>query len=520
METRLAIREELEKTPLSKINVTQLKEWAHELRLIPWKGKVVRKNLEELLIKELERLNIYDRLVEFFDQENAIKIMNSPYFDEEKLCSLIPYLCNKSDIYDEDKMQVLLLLPDFFFRYGKNVDQVPDFRRISEEGRKRFNLEEWRPWSLLREEVEIFTTQENRDETYGSVVYNALEQEEIFREITIYGVPQEKRDLYEKDPYSFQPPGTVVYQYDPFDVVPLFFDTYPILSYLLLLVNHLPVYAAEYDHMAAMDIVKRTVIEENRYEIALVANREIVDFLLKKEDLPYVLRINRKYHTGILSWLYDHMKSREDLMIIAIANDNPTLYFRLREDLKNDYKGELLDRFHIPYQIYIKLVKEEPQEWIRYLITFQSIPWITQVKILDAFGDSLHRFVDSVDLLQWAINEGNIAFIYFFIEHGEGEEPTKETKTLSLPPILHIYNSPLLSDSVKDDIMKRYSRVDLFGMALERIKNDEMINFARTLIKERKVNYTREQFIEALKMIEKTNRRAHGLAFDIIKIME
>lgn len=538
METRLAIQEQLNKTPLSKIKVAQLKEWAAELGVLPRKGRVVRKQLEELITEALESITIYDKLTEFFDKEDIVNIMNSEHFDEEKLCSVIPYLCGKSDTYDENKMQVLLLLPDFFFRYGPHVDQqlVPDLRKISKEGRERYRLEEWNPWSLLREEAEIFVTQEKRRETYGSVVYDALEKSIIYNNITVYSIPEDKRSLYEEDPYASHPPGTVIFEYDPYEVVPLFFDTYPIMSYVILVVNKLPIYAAKYDHIAALDIVKKTLTNKDRYVVASVANREIVDFLLEKKDLDRFINdetgriLESQYGNGILSWLYDHMEDHDRLMHIIIIADNPEFYFRLREELKNDYRDVLykyLSSTLLPSNIYIELIKEDPEREIQDFYNpisdkyaLHSISWRIQLKIIDAFGNYLRRFsTPNSDLLKWAIDSGNVAFIYHFLEKGKGEEFIQGKKMASLHPLLYVYKSVLLSYYVKEEIRKYYGNIDVFDLAIQHIKNDEMIDIARHLLKEEKVNYTREQFIEVLKTIEETNRRAHTLVFDIIKVM-
>lgn len=89
-----------------------------------------------------------EKLLHIYDEEISRKIFDNPYYDEDKLCSLIPYICDPYEDPDEiveAKLSALAIDPEFFFLYGSVVDQVPDVRPFSEETRRGMNIP-WFPW--------------------------------------------------------------------------------------------------------------------------------------------------------------------------------------------------------------------------------------------------------------------------------------------------------------------------------------------------------------------------------------
>lgn len=218
-----------------------------------------------------------ERLFEIYDEDTANRIIETSNYDEEKLCLVIPYICGsyeEPDEVTEAKIYVLAHDPYFFFRFGEEIDSVPDVRPFSEETRRSMKIS-WYPWlEIQREFSELY------------------EREEYVQEFNILMTGNYSNvyiNFHRKDEYK--------------EDLEKFFISYPVISYILLLKikkNHPLAVLLNYPYIFDLE---RT---EDTYKlVAYAQNTEVVDFLLEGVD-PSLLDDSELKNPVVYKWLMNY----------------------------------------------------------------------------------------------------------------------------------------------------------------------------------------------------------------------
>lgn len=203
-----------------------------------------------------------EKLSEIFEENLVNSIRSTPSYDEETLLSLIPYLSSneKNDLTDL-KLYILGNNPSFFFRYGKNVEGVPDLRFISEETRNAMRISVWNPWKNLVEEMDSFLGAEERGDSSHQTIYEYLMEQS---DSTIPNVND-------------------------------FLFTYPVICYCILNENGRKAVLVDYPFIHLLKNVDYTLAGHAR-------SKKMVDFLLKDIEPTKIIE---KKNPWIMVWLIE-----------------------------------------------------------------------------------------------------------------------------------------------------------------------------------------------------------------------
>lgn len=434
-----------------------------------------------------------EKLIEIYDEETVERILDAPYYDEEKLCSLIPYICDpygELDEITEAKINVLALYPSFFFQLGEEVDSVPDVRPFSEETRKAMNVS-WYPWlELQREFTRLYEEGEEDDENIYYILFFGHNTEEL---------------IWNKDDYE--------------DDMKDFFKNYPVLTYILLLIkeenNNI---AVAFDYPYSFDINSKH-IHNSFYLAQLAQNRQMVDFLLKEADRESIREILINYHLDnpfVYEWLIDNGLS-EDIdnnahLIYRMIKGDTT--FPQRDDIKEVVhtalrygNTQLLEKYLERYEtkskdIIIGTLEEKYNN--KYPLSRKTVE-----DALNTLGKfyGIKRFYEYVDTLKIALEWGLLSWIKKLsiedlippIEYQRQTYRSKSYKRYKIHPILYFMEKKTnMSSKNREEIMEYLNalyKISPSDMLKEAIEN-ELKNAATSLLN--RYTYSNEQLKETL----------------------
>lgn len=366
-------------------------------------------------------------LSNIFEEEILKKIINHEYYDEEKMCSIIPYACDDSLELDEEteaKFYVLANDPLIFFLLGDRVDDVPDLRSISEGTREFLHIDSWQPWKELEREIEILYYIDDRRDNWS--IYDRL--------------------LKAKDLYS-----------DKKEEFTYFFYTYPIISYLLLL-NIESLYAGRLAY-PYLELLPR---DKNSYKNSLYASDiKTVRFLL--EDIDPMVVINERLYGNlfVFEWLVENNANdklpRDDLLHSITLSDNLSLFLKYeKEESAETWPYYLIKNNSIKiieylfdskdselYYEHLILYASDPDEWLGY-----QYPYIDFVQLLTRkYG--LKRYYGEYDAFKTALYWGDFDWIKLLPQETLIKYVEYEDKEIH--PILYMFHvSPHLNKDLLD----------------------------------------------------------------------
>lgn len=330
---------------------------------------------------------MFASLSKVYDEHIVKKILKSSRYDEEVICSKIPYLCNtESDEMDEEteaKLRILATNPSFFIYFSDLIDTVPDLRSLSKESKEGFIVRPWNPWIELSEEFDVLQTAEDRGNKMDMRFFSSL-------------MPR-KRPRF--DPFSFKN----VEMRD-------FFYTYPVISYLFFLLDkNLPV-AISYDY-PRFDILPR-MTKIDPYLIQYVRSVKAAEWILGDINPLTVIEKRHKWrilsNIFVLEWLANkgvlNTVPEKDLLNTISKNDELSLFRRvytgkyIDEWFKTliEYKSKeislyLLDRDHVFNDIIEGKIKYSKKQDVNFLLDVLS----------EKYG--IQRFYGRIDSLELAI---------------------------------------------------------------------------------------------------------------------
>lgn len=470
---------------------------------------------------------IREQLIKLVGQEDGIVLLDKI----DDICEYFPSICDSTvpDHYLNEKMELMRYDMDLFVLIASKVTTVPDQRLISSETARTFKISEWNPWVALLNELTVLDEAPTRGDVEDIIVFNFLifDQNDTYHTLQDYkyvlsqssAAAGKSTNLYSRE---YRRIVSEVRQEIPFTKVFVlrnalikFYETYPVLSYLLLQKHAtLPLAIVDNGHPSALNLIHDMKITKFA---PLSHNQEVVNYMLRNatpDDIKLRLDKQKTPSLEMLRWLVSHSKDPKNLLDLVLQVDDVQSFQKMFDprERKVSLASALFDHALNTTDSILSSMNNEELNKVDSKRLYDVI-----IDDIEEYGETLSlfpilikyftvkRFNDNKrDLLKLAIEKNRGDVVNYFVKtdadittpvtSNSGYNSGSENEGSDISPLLYALNIRKSKFPIFDLLLPFYNVTPT--RLLEDASNFDLVNAVRTLLET--FDYSDDQLLSAL----------------------